>query len=163
MRVHEVMTPRVQAVAPRASLSEAAALMREHRIHHLLVLEGRSMVGVLSSRDLLGRSEGDVASAMSVKVVSVAPNTTVRQAANLLRGRTLGCVPVLDGGRPVGMLTVSDLLELVGRGADRGVGESTRWTLRGRGPRRRAGAPRPESLGEKPRGRTRRTPAARGY
>jgi hypothetical protein len=35
------------------------------------------------------------------------------------------------------MLTVSDLLELLGRGADRGVGESTRWSLKGRGPRRR--------------------------
>jgi len=156
MRVHEVMTQRVQAIAPTATLSEAAALMREHRIHHLLVLEGKSLRGVLSSRDLLGRPAGDVASAMSAKVVSVAPGTTVRQAANLLRGRTLGCVPVLDGGRPVGMLTVSDLLELVGRGADRGVAESTRWTLRGRGPRRRAGAPRSELFRDRSRGRPRR-------
>lgn len=156
MRVHEVMTARIHGTTPTASLSQAAALMREHRVHHLLVLEGKSVVGVLSSRDLLGRPEGTVVSAMSAPVVSVGPKTTVRQAANLLRGRTLGCVPVLDGGRPVGMLTVSDLLELVGRGADRGVAESTSWTLRGRGPRRRTGAPRPELVRDRSRGRPRR-------
>jgi len=156
MRVHDVMTARIFSTAPTASLSQAGALMREHRVHHLLVLDGKSVVGVLSSRDLVGRPEGRVASAMSAPVVSVGPNTTVRQAANLLRGRTLGCVPVLDGGRPVGMLTVSDLLELLGRGADRGVEESTPWTLRGRGPRRRTGQPRSELFRERSRGRPRR-------
>ena len=42
----------------------------------------------------------------------------------------------MERGRPVGMVTIADLLELVGRGATRPVAESTRWTLKARGPRR---------------------------
>ena len=149
MRVHEVMSSPVHGIGPDGSLAEAAEQMRQHRVHHLLVVDGRRVLGVISARDLLGRSEGPVAAAMSAPLVTVAPTATVRQAANLLRGQTLGCVPVMDGERPVGMLTVSDLLELLGRGADRGVGESTRWTLKDRGPRRRAPV---EGVAVEPRG-----------
>ncbi|HXX31618.1 MAG TPA: CBS domain-containing protein [Myxococcaceae bacterium] len=135
MRVHEVMTSPVHSVGATTSLADASETMRVHRVHHLLVVDGRRVLGVLSARDLLGRPPGAVETAMSAPVVSVSPTTTIRQAANLLRGHGVGCIPVLEAGRPVGMVTVSDLLELVGRGADRGVAESTRWTLRDRGPR----------------------------
>jgi acetoin utilization protein AcuB len=141
MRLREVMSAPVYSIGPAASLAEAAALMGLRRIHHLVVLDGRRVVGVLSARDLLGRKQGPVASAMALQPATATPTTTVRQAANLLRGRTLGCLPVLEDGRPVGMVTVSDLLELLGRGAVRPVGESTRWTLSDRGPRKRARAP----------------------
>jgi CBS domain-containing protein len=56
---------------------------------------------------------------MSSPVVTVAPRDTVRRVANLMRGRTIGCVPVLDGPHLVGIVTVSDLLELLGRGIER--------------------------------------------
>jgi CBS domain-containing protein len=141
MRMHEVMSVPVHTIGPEASLAEAAALMHQRRIHHLVVLDGRRVVGVLSARDLLGRKDGPVSSVMAPHPATATPTTTVRQAANLLRGRSLGCLPVLEDGRPVGMVTVSDLLELVGRGAVRPVGESTPWTLADRGPRQRARSP----------------------
>ncbi len=56
---------------------------------------------------------------MTVPAVSVAPDLTVRKLANLLRGRTIGCLPVIDGKRLVGIVTISDLLDLLGRGIDR--------------------------------------------
>ena len=62
---------------------------------------------------------------------------TVREAANLLRGRSIGCLPVFDGDQLAGIVTTSDLLELIGRGVERPVAESTRWTL-GRRPSRAA-------------------------
>ena len=74
---------------------------------------------------------------MSRDVVTVEPTTTVRQAANLMRGRYLGCLPVVDGGKLVGMVTTSDLLELLGRGAIAPSPRAERWTLKGRGPRKR--------------------------
>jgi CBS domain-containing protein len=73
---------------------------------------------------------------MSHRVVTAAPTTTIREAANLLRGHTVGCLPVLDRGRPVGIVTITDLLELIGRGVEKPVATSVRWTLRGRGPRK---------------------------
>jgi hypothetical protein len=45
-------------------------------------------------------------------------------------------LPVLEDGKPVGIVTTTDLLELLGRGSERPIEHSTRWTLRDRGPRR---------------------------
>jgi acetoin utilization protein AcuB len=74
---------------------------------------------------------------MTGRVVTVPPTTTVRQAANLMRGRSIGCLVVTDPTRIVGIVTVSDLLELLGQGADRGVVSTTRWTLKHRAPHRK--------------------------
>jgi CBS domain-containing protein len=52
-------------------------------------------------------------------VVTVDRGTTVRKVANLMRGRSAGCVLVTSRSRIVGIITVSDLLDLIGRGADR--------------------------------------------
>ena len=73
---------------------------------------------------------------MTTSVVAVDRNTTVRRAANLMRGRTIGCLPVVERGRLVGILTVSDLLELLGRGVDRPA-SPTRRVLHHRAPHRK--------------------------
>jgi acetoin utilization protein AcuB len=79
---------------------------------------------------------------MTSPVVTARPETTLRQAANLLRGRTIGCLPVLEEGRLLGIVTTTDLLELIGRGAERPVAKSRRFILKGRGPRRKSVSPR---------------------
>src|SRR5690606_25269060 len=85
------------------------------------------LVGVVSERDLGGTGPaspaGDplVRDVMSTDVVSAAPATTLRQAANLMRGRTVGSLPVLEGDKVVGLVTVTDLLSQLGRGAVRPV------------------------------------------
>lgn len=152
MRVQDVMTRSVQTISPDAPAEDAVTLMRVKGIHHLVVTDGVRIVGVLSDRDAGGprgaaaRQHRTVAELMTSPAVTVDASTTVRKAANLMRGRSIGCLVVADGGRAVGMVTVSDLLELVGRGIDRGAVATTRWTLKGRGPRRkpsRASRPRP--------------------
>jgi acetoin utilization protein AcuB len=97
------------------------------------------VVGVLSDRDAGGRAgasvraRSSVADLMTTPVVTTEPDATVRQIANLMRGRTIGCLPVTDRGRVVGIVTVSDLLELLGRGVDRPA-TPRRRTLNFRGP-----------------------------
>jgi acetoin utilization protein AcuB len=82
-------------------------------------------VGVLSARDAGGRNgaairaHSSVADLMTHSVVTVSPDETIRKVANLMRGRTIGCVPVVQGQRLQGIVTVSDLLALLGRGVDR--------------------------------------------
>lgn len=125
MRVVEVMTKNVQTVRPDALAVDAWELMRRKRIRHLVVMSDSTVAGVLSDRDVGGRkgasirSRSRVSDLMTPSVVSVDPSATIRQVANLMRGRTIGCVPVVSGRRVVGILTVSDLLELLGRGIDR--------------------------------------------
>lgn len=147
MRVQDVMTDRVQTVAPDMSLAAAAGLMRAKRIRHLVVIEGGRVRGVLSDGDIL-RSRAiatddsrRVADMMSTPAVTVTPATTVRRAANLMRGQTIGCLIVTDHDRLAGILTTSDLLSLIGLGLDRKVGTTTRWTLKHRVPHRKASRP----------------------
>lgn len=133
MRVIELMSERVKSAAPDEPAELAWERMRRDRIHHLVVMKDGKVIGILSDRDLggakgasqrRGRSVGEL---MSAPVATVGPNATLRQAANLLRGRSIGCLPVLDGQRLVGILTVTDILELLGRGAQRLPTPGTRW------------------------------------
>jgi len=125
MRVAEVMTEQVRTVRPDMPALDAWELMRRKRFHHLAVTDGSRIVGVLSDRDAGGRNgavvraRSTVGDLMTTSVLTVQPTTTVRRVANLMRGRTIGCVPVVDGERLVGILTVSDLLDILGRGVAR--------------------------------------------
>ena len=144
MRVQDVMTEGVKTIAPTATADDAWSLMRLHGIHHLVVTKANRAVGVLSDRDAGGRRgaavrmNSSVAELMTAPAVTVEPTTTVRQAANLMRGRSIGCLVVVGSGHVTGIVTVSDLLELVGRGLDRGAATSRRWTLKHRAPHRKS-------------------------
>jgi CBS domain-containing protein len=138
MRLAETMSAPVEVIGVSALAAEARRLLRERGIHHVVVLDGRQVAGVVSSHDLDGEAGAGVANVMSRRVVTASPRTTVREAANLLRGHAAGCLPIVERGRLVGIVTISDLLTLLGRGAARPTGKSTRWTLKSRGPRRKA-------------------------
>lgn len=141
MRLADVMTAAVETIQPEVPAEQAWQRMRLRSIRHLVVMDGRRVVGLLSDRDA-GSSRGQslrrhrtVEDLMTRHVVTAQPTTTVRQAANLMAGRTIGCLPVVDRNRLVGIVTASDLLRLLGRGMDRGTSRSTRWTLKSRGAR----------------------------
>jgi acetoin utilization protein AcuB len=143
MRVQDVMTEDVQTISPGNTAEDAWDLMRTRGFHHVVVTRGSSVVGVLSDRDAGGRlgrvvrRGHTVEELMTKPVVTVEPTTTVRKAANLMRGRSIGCVVVTDRGRVVGIVTVADLLEILGRGGDRPVHVAKRWTLKHRTPHRK--------------------------
>lgn len=130
------MSTRVVTVAPGRSVAEALEEMRRHDVHHLVVVDEGKVVGIVSARDRAdGKPGREVRDVMHPHVVSATPRTTVREAANLLRGRSIGCLPVFDGDRLVGIVTTTDLLELIGRGMQKPIEESTAWTT-GRRPSR---------------------------
>jgi len=142
IRLRDIMQKKVEGISANDSAEAAWNRMRMRRIRHLVVLDGRRVVGVLSDRDVAGRGSlrqveavGDV---MSEPVVSGHPEMTLRQAANRMRGRSIGCLPVMEGDDLVGIVTTTDLLDLVGRGLTRiPVRGRGRKTLATRGPRRK--------------------------
>jgi CBS domain-containing protein len=144
MRVRDVMTEGVKTIAPTAAAEVAWEMMHVNGIHHLVVTEEHRVIGVLSDRDAGGRRGAAVrmnrrvADLMTAPVVIVEPTTTVRQAANVMRGRSIGCLVVVESGHAIGILTVSDLLELVGRGMDRGALKTSRRPLNHRAPHRKS-------------------------
>ena len=145
MRVQDVMTSGVETISPTKSSEDAWNLMRQEHIHHLVVMEGRRVVGVLSARDCGGRAGAairqsrTVADLMTSPALTVSPETTVQRAANMMRGQSIGCLVVTVSNRALGIVTVSDLLELVGRGtASRTTsGSRPRPTLHHRAPHRK--------------------------
>jgi acetoin utilization protein AcuB len=144
MRVQDVMTKGVKTIAPTVAAEDAWNVMRINRIHHLIATKANKVVGVLSDRDAGGRrgssvrTNSVVADLMSAPAVTVEPTMTVRQAANVMRGRSIGCLVVVESARAIGIVTVSDLLELVGRGLDRGAAIAERRTLNHRAPHRKS-------------------------
>ncbi len=145
------MSQEIKVTSVSTTVGEARASMKLNGIHHLVVLEGKEVVGIVSDRDLGIRAAStdarSIADVMTTNVVTASPDTTVRQAANLFRGRSIGCLPIIgDRGRPIGIVTTTDLLDLLGRGAERPNGKSERWVLRGRGPRRAGPSSRHERL-----------------
>ena len=125
MRASEIMTEGVQTVSADLAADAAWDMMRRKRIHHLVAMRGQEIAGVLSDRDVGGPSGAAVrvgrivADLMTPHVVTAAPTDTIRSIANLMRGRTIGCVPIVDRGRLVGIVTLADLLQVIGRGVDR--------------------------------------------
>jgi CBS domain-containing protein len=115
------MTAPVETVSAAMHLDEAIALMRGVRVHHLVVKEQSKIVGLLSAGDLQrGTRDGRVVrDVMSPNVATIDENETVRRAANLMRGRSIGCLVVTRKNQLAGIVTVSDLLDLLGKGVDR--------------------------------------------
>lgn len=126
MRVTEAMTEHVRTVSPTMSAMDAHSLMKTAKVHHLVVTRAARIVGVLSARDVSPQGRQPripdsvtVEDLMSSPVVTIERGETVRKAANLMQGRTIGCLPVTDNGKLVGIITLADLLRLLGSGADR--------------------------------------------
>jgi acetoin utilization protein AcuB len=122
MRVGEIMTRQVKTVPPTMPIADARTEMRQARFRHLVVVANQKVIGVLSDRDLPRAGNGDqgtVADAMTGTVVTAAPDETVRAIANRMRGRSIGCLPIVQRKKLVGIVTASDLLTLLGQGYDR--------------------------------------------
>jgi len=109
MQVKSWMSSPVHTVGPAACVAQAAEIMRRHRIRHLPVSEGDRVVGVVTDRDLQDMgSEVPVATIMSRPVLVVSPRTAVDKAARLLFDRRIGCLPVIEDGKLVGIVTQTD-------------------------------------------------------
>ena len=116
MRVSEIMSQEIVTVTPDKRVGQALQLMQKHQIRHLPVVEGDRMVGWLTSRDLREvllasmLEKITVADVMVRAPISVSPDTGVEEAARLVKEHKIGGMPVLDGDRLVGVVTMLDVI-----------------------------------------------------
>jgi CBS domain-containing protein len=109
------------AIEPQKPVLEAIRVMAEKHIGALLVIDGAKLVGIVSERDyarkviLMGRSSADtpVRDIMSSPVVSVAPSDTVNHCMKLMTDGRFRHLPVVEGSRIMGMLSIGDLVKAV--------------------------------------------------
>ena len=144
MKVRDVYTQGAVVVSPRTSIAEARRTMEQHKIRRLPVVDGDRLVGIVTQMDLL-RALPSIATTLSIweinylldkvrveeimtrDVLTVEPDTDLAAAAKLMIERKIGGLPVVDGGKVVGVITESDIFRalvriLEAQGAQAAVG-----------------------------------------
>lgn len=121
MVLSDIMRTSVVTIGPDDTANAAWTRMRRRGIRHLVVLDGDQLAGVVSERDLGGRSGSPVRRGrkvrdlMTQRVASATPETSLEDAADLMRANLIGSLPVLDDDeRLVGLVTATDVFEALG-------------------------------------------------
>lgn len=130
MLVADLMTRDVRTLSPSQPLRDAVVLMRRLKIRHLPVVEGDSLVGIVTDRDLKratpsalsedGRAEYDrvlneilVGQIMTRDPLTIPATTTVKEAVKTLLDHRYGALPVVIDGKLAGIVTESDFLRVL--------------------------------------------------
>ena len=131
--VSKIMASDVVALDRNASLGSAKDIMDHRRLRHFPVVENGNVVGVVSQRDLfraslasmLGYEERtkkafldnlSIKGIMSDPPITVTADTRISEAARLMVEKKVGCLPVVDGNRLIGLVTDTDFLKVLGGG-----------------------------------------------
>ncbi len=126
MYVSDWMTKKVVTVDLDGYLSDAITLMKEKGVKHLPVVKGDKIKGMISDRDIKEYSPSKattldiyelhyilantrIKELMKTKVVTTAPDTPVEEAAMIMLDRNIGCLPVVDSGCLVGIISDKDI------------------------------------------------------
>lgn len=132
-QLSEIMNRTLVTVDTHASLRQAQRILDRRNIRHLFVMDGKRLVGIVTDRDLRKAApssksplttsareefmdELKVVEVMLRKLITASPSTTVREAAKVMIQEKIGCLPVVEGKTLVGIVTETDLLEILVRG-----------------------------------------------
>ncbi len=125
--VSEIMSKNIIALTREDNLERAEKLFKQHKIRHIPVVQGETVIGMLSYSDLLRISFSEVADdehnidsvvfdmftieqVMTKNVISIASNTSIKDAAEILAKQEFHALPVVDQGILIGIITTTDLL-----------------------------------------------------
>ena len=135
MKVRELMSGAPITVGVDTPVFDARQRMLKERIRHLLVVENGRLAGIVTDRDIRLNLPSQATSlsvwemnylltrltvdkVMTVSVVIVGPDREARDAAQLMLDHQIGALPVVDGGRLIGIVTETDLLRAFVKSAD---------------------------------------------
>jgi CBS domain-containing protein len=128
--VREIMMGSPVTLKPDDSLQLASELISLGRLRHIPIVDNGKLLGVVSERDLMGRAADRILNlknrsrsallksvmikeVMQRRVLTVEPDTPIREAAHLMAEKKIGCLPVLSDGSLVGLVTTTDILRYV--------------------------------------------------
>jgi signal-transduction protein with cAMP-binding, CBS, and nucleotidyltransferase domain len=117
-RVAEVMTGHPTTLPATTTIGDAARAMRDHGIGDVIVVdEDHRLCGIVTDRDIVVRAVADsrgpeevrLSAICSRDVATVEPDTSLQDALSLMRLRALRRLPVVEAGRPIGVLSLGDV------------------------------------------------------
>jgi CBS domain-containing membrane protein len=127
--VSTIMTKDIVKLTIKDDLTKAETLFKHYKIRHIPVVSGATIIGMLSYTDLLRISFADaidddeevvdttvynmftVEQVMVKKLVTISPETTIKEAAEILATKEFHALPVCEGHLLVGILTTTDLIK----------------------------------------------------
>jgi CBS domain-containing protein len=111
--VAEVMGTELFTLTPDTVVGSALRLAAHKRIHHFLVIEDGSLTGIVCEADLQqARTSAMVGECMSSPVLCIGPETTLKEAADIMQENSVGCLPVVTGAFLVGVITRDKLVRM---------------------------------------------------
>lgn len=130
MLVRELMTSDVTSLQDTDTMLDAAMIFARSSLRHLPVLHGTALVGVLTERDVKRFAPGllsgvsssqynevmettPLSKVMTRNPMTLKPDQDVSDAADLFATKRFGCLPVVDAGKLVGIVTTTDMLRLL--------------------------------------------------
>lgn len=128
----------VESVDSGVMVREAVARMNEKNIGSVLVLDGDRLVGIFTERDVLTRivaamrdpAQVRVGEVMTRQMIVIERGTTVAQAMSLMTTRRCRHLPVLDGGKVIGLISIGDLTRWVIHDQERSITDLTDYIHR---------------------------------
>lgn len=121
MKVRDIMKPAPVTATEVTRLGEALQTMMKHRIRHLPIVRGDRLCGILSERDILHYRavtayredwwRAPVTAAMVASVQTVGPDDSLTEVAGRLADSRIGALPIVDGGKLLGIVSVIDVLD----------------------------------------------------
>jgi CBS domain-containing protein len=115
--LREIMTQRPVTVQATDTVAAAARSMRDGNIGDVVVVDNDQIQGILTDRDIVvralaeGRDPGrtTVGEICSRELTTLSPNDAIGDAEKVMRDRAIRRLPVVEGGRPVGIVSLGDL------------------------------------------------------
>jgi acetoin utilization protein AcuB len=125
------MKTNLHTVSPETSIFRAREIMEEHRISHLPVTDGKAhLLGIVTDRDLKEAwaspattlsiheltyvlQKLTITNIMTKKVITATPDMTIERAAQIILECKIGALPVVTGGGLVGIITITDLMQVL--------------------------------------------------
>jgi CBS domain-containing protein len=137
-RVLEQKTERLETVTAQTSISEAIAKMNTRRIGSVVVMDGERLVGIFTERDVLTRvvpqqidpRRTPVGEVMSRQPITISPNRTVQEAMMVMTDTHHRHLPVVQGGKVVGLISIGDLTRWMVRDQQRTIEDLTDYVQR---------------------------------
>jgi len=115
--LHDIMTKDVVAIAPHTPVAEAASGMMKARVGSALVMQGAMLMGIVTERDVLraAASGSDLRTSpvsewMTKDAETAGPDLDSEEAARIMLSRGFRHLPVTDGGRVTGIVSLRDVL-----------------------------------------------------
>ncbi len=110
-QVRHLMSKHLRVVPPRLPVAKVRETMNDEHVRHILVCEeGRSLVGIISDRDLKEREGETAGDIMTSTPIIVSPEMAIGPAISVMIGKRISCLPVVDAAGVCGVLTTTDLM-----------------------------------------------------